>query len=105
MNTITATYNPTTFEKRTFAILIGLCLLFLGLYVFFVNQTVWNVAERQAMVNQMRTYSANMAALETEYMTQSAALTMERAYALGFKEASYSKTVFVKKSLPAVAFR
>jgi len=104
MNTNT-TYNPTILEKRVLAGLVLAIFVFLCLYVFFVNQTVWNVASRQDTVKKMSVFSGEIASLEAVYMNESAALTLDRAYAMGFKETSGAETIFVERVSPAVAFR
>lgn len=103
--TTTATYNPTTFEKRALAGLILTAFLFLCMYVFFVNQTVWNVASRQDTAKKINAFSGEVASLESAYMNESASLTIERAYAMGFKEVSHEETKFIERVSPSVAFR
>jgi len=103
--TTTATYNPTILEKRLLTGLISTCFILLCMYVFFVNQTVWNVAARQDTFNKINSFSGEIAALETEYMNESASLTLERAYAMGFQEASSKETVFINRVFPSVALR
>jgi len=104
MNT-TTTYNPTVLEKRVLAGLVIAIFVFLCLYVFFVNQTIWNVASRQDTFNKMTLIGGEIASLESVYMSESATLTLERAYAMGLKEISNSETTFVKRVSPSVAFR
>ena len=103
--TTTATYNPTTFEKRALAGLVITAFALLCLYVFFVNQTVWNVASRQDTAKKINAFAGEVASLEAAYMNESATLTLERAYAMGFVEFSNAETVFVERVSPSVAFR
>lgn len=98
-------YNLQKIQKKTFFILALITLLLLGTYVYFVNQTVWNVVSRQNAVKEMQNLSSEIAALETSYMKSLSALTIEEAKLLGFKEITSNETTFVERIAPAVAVR
>ncbi len=92
-------------QKKIFFILAGLVVFMLGTYVYFVNQTVWNVVSRQNATKTIHKVSSEVAVLEADYMNLSSTLTLEHAYALGFQEVNSGDTLFVERSVPAVAIR
>ncbi len=92
-------------QKKLFFILAGLAVFMLGTYIYFVNQTVWNVVSRQNAVKSVHTASSEVALLEASYMSLSSTLTLEHAYELGFQEVKSADTLFVERPVPAVAIR
>lgn len=92
-------------KKKTFYILASVALVFLGGYVYFVNQTVWNIVSRQNATKEIAMISSEVASLEASYMSLSGSLTLDHAYALGFREVASDNTIFVERSVPAVAIR
>ena len=98
-NTRTAAYNmtPTAFEKKAFLVLSGLIVSLLVLYVYFVNQTVWNIVSRQDLTKSINTVSSQVATLEASYMSLSSSLTIDHAYDLGFKDITTTDTTFVDR--------
>jgi len=89
--------TPTAFEKKAFLVLAGLIVSLLVLYVYFVNQTVWNIVSRQDLTKSINTISSDVATLESTYMTLSSSLTIDHAYALGFKDITAVDTTFVDR--------
>ncbi len=92
-------------QKNIFFILSAFAVLFLGSYGFFVNKTVWNVVARQNTVKELQKTSSEVAELEASYMNISGTLTLDHAYALGFQEVKSTDTIFVERTIPAVAIR
>jgi len=106
--TQTATRNmtPTAFEKKAFLVLSGLIVSLLVLYVYFVNQTVWNIVSRQDLTKSINGVSSDVATLEASYMALSSSLTIDHAYDIGFKDITTADTSFVDRpSAQTVAIR
>ena len=92
-------------QKKIFFTLAFAALFVLGTYIYFVNQTVWNVVARQNTVKAIHKVSSEVAALEATYMSLSSSLTLEQALLLGFKEVTSADTLFVERQIPAVAIK
>lgn len=92
-------------QKHIFYILAVAAFFMLATYVYFVNQTVWNVVSRQNAVKTIYKVSSEVAELEASYMSLSSSLTLDHAHALGFKEVLSEDTLFVERPVPAVAIR
>ncbi len=73
-------------------------VLLLGSYVYFVNQTVWNVAKRQAAQTKINDLSSDISNLESNYMTLKHAISLDQAKSLGFNAVSASDAFFVGRS-------
>ncbi len=83
-------------EKRLFIIFsVSLCIV-IGLYGFFVKQTIAHVVARKTLVQEQADLSAQISSLESEYMKKADALTLEYAYAHGFVE--IKPTLFVSRA-------
>ncbi len=102
---IAHTLNQPHIQKKAFFILVSIAFFVLCMYVYFVNQTVWNVVSRQNAVKTIHKVSSEVAVLEASYMKLSSALTLEHAYILGFQEVKSADTLFVERLVPAVAVR
>lgn len=99
------TYINPAFQKKAFFSLASIALVLAGGYVYFVNQTVWNIVSRQNAAKEISTVSSNVAELEASYMNVSGKLTLDHAYLLGFHEVKNEDTTFVERAVPAVAIR
>jgi len=82
-----------------FISLICLGLLFL-LYAYFVNQTIINVVAREKIEKDIADVSGEIGDTEFDYMTLRNNLTLDVAYAKGFKDTEVTAFVSPGKSLP-----
>lgn len=67
--------------------LLGILVVLLGLYGFFLNQTVLNIVARKDLENRVAEIDTVTSTLEFEYITQNSDVTLEKALALGYVEA------------------
>jgi hypothetical protein len=62
-------------------------LFFLAVvYGYLVNVTIFNVANRAKVETQITQLNSRLGELEFEYLSLKSGVTLEKAYALGFKE-------------------
>lgn len=105
-HTISQHAKVTAFEKKVLLVLVGIIVSLLVLYVYFVNQTVWNIVARQDMTKTINDTSSDVATLEASYMSLSSSLTIDHAYTLGFKDITSADTSFIDRVSPSsVAIR
>ena len=105
-HTISHNMKVTAFEKKALLVLVGTIVSLLVLYVYFVNQTIWNIVARQDMTKSINNTSSDVATLEASYMALSSSLTIDHAYTLGFKDITSADTTFVERVNPSsVAIR
>ncbi len=88
-------------NKLLFFGLAGLCVLSAILYVYGINRTVHNVAERQTIEQELSTRVVRVSDLEFEYMDLKNSVTLDRAIELGFRQTD--KVTFVSRK-NSVAF-
>lgn len=88
---------------RVFKIEIGLLILALAGYIYFVNNFIFNVANRQALLRERERLELTISTFESQYLTITRTITIERAYALGFEEADVN-TAFAVAATPHLAF-
>ena len=90
-------------EKTIFWTLLGVLLLSVGFYVYFINTTVHNIVSRQNLENEVSKLTLTISNEEFQYITKSNAITLQLAYSLGFKD-TLVKTYISRKSENEVAF-
>lgn len=73
-------------RKHSFWALTALSLLSLLVYVYAINSTARNVAERQRLEREVAELSAELGSLEFAYIERRNAITLEMARELGFSE-------------------
>ncbi len=81
-------------------IIVGLCLL----YVYFMNQTVFNVAKRASLEQEMITRNSNISELEFKGIALRNNIDMQLAYSLGYKEIKDPRYVSKTPSTALVSF-
>jgi septum formation inhibitor-activating ATPase MinD len=86
MKKISQTFTNTRIETVVWS-LLGLCLVLLVLYVYFMNTSVFNVAKRVDTERQIAELTTNISHKEFDYISQTNKINIELAYALGFKTA------------------
>ncbi|MEX0672579.1 MAG: hypothetical protein WDZ82_01515 [Candidatus Paceibacterota bacterium] len=67
-------------------VLGSMFLLSVGFYFYAINQTVYNVVERQDLQQELALLSSEIGSLEFEYIHQKNDIDLEKAKELGFVE-------------------
>ncbi len=75
-------------QKRFFVGVLTCIAVFAVLYGTLVKQTVAHVVSRRTVETETADLSAHVSLLEAQYMTALQSVTLDRAYAMGFSEAS-----------------
>lgn len=99
MRSNTAVLNNS--RLQFFALLTALVVL-AAFYIVSVNQTVRNVASRQAIESELSTLRSKIAELEYSYISMKNSITPESAYMLGFEPVG-EVTYVSRKSSVALA--
>lgn len=63
-------------------------LILIALYIYFVNQIVVGVVQRQKLSQQINELNTEVAQLETRYVALTGKITLELAHQLGFQDIS-----------------
>ena len=90
-------------EKTIFWALVGLLFLCAGFYMYFINDTIHNVVERQALESKASALTLSIGSEEFQYISLRNKITLPLAYSLGFKDAE-TKTFISKKSSSYVSY-
>ena len=85
-------------EPKVFWALICATGLFFVGYIYYVDQTVFNVLKRQKFETQISELSSKIGILESQYISLKSGVTIDVAHALGFKD-SGSREYVSRKSL------
>ncbi len=80
-----------TDERAYYWILLSIILLSFALYVVFVNQTVRNVVKRQELQTNISALTTHIGELEFKYISMKNDVTIDKAYAMGFKDVAETK--------------
>lgn len=75
-----------TFEKRLMTALVVAVVVFGGLYVYLINETVRNVVARREAERSAAALTGVVGDLELAYLELQNGITRERARELGFRE-------------------
>lgn len=76
------------YRKRIFIALIALFIIGMGLYVYFLQQTVSHVVERRDLNSSIATLQSDIGDAEYNYGTSVSEVTKDKALALGFEPVS-----------------
>lgn len=101
MTNITKTLN--TIDRLSITLfwsMLSVLILLVGAYGYMVNQTVWNAFNRDQAEEQIVALSSKLGDLEFQYMSLSNNVSIEKAYELGFQNAS-GKTLFASREFVA----
>jgi hypothetical protein len=88
-------------EKRAFSILSVSIVVVLVLYGYFVNETVFNIVSRKNLESEIATLNSDIGALELKYISSKNNVTLEYAYAKGFKDVT--STTYVARPTDSAA--
>lgn len=81
---------------RIFWTLAAACMLFLVVYVYAINMTIRNTAERAELEALVADLGVETSSLEFEYIAKKSEVDMELAYSYGFREAE--KPLYVSRA-------
>lgn len=74
-------------DERTLVwALIWTCVIMCVLYIFFMNETVFNVAKRASFEQDIAARASEISDLEFSYITAQNDIDMNLAYQLGYKD-------------------
>jgi hypothetical protein len=109
MNTRTkkTTWQRKIFNKKVLWSLVVLIFASSAAYGLLINQIIWNVVARQKAETNISNMSSQVSSLETSYMTLTDGITIDKAYALGFKDIPNNSIQYVNKdaSGPVLSMR
>lgn len=74
-----------TYRKRVFVALLALFFIGMGLYVYFLQQTVSHVVERENLDTSIASLHSEIGDAEFNYGSSVSEVTKDRALALGFE--------------------
>lgn len=80
-------------ERKTFYVLVSLIVVVSFFYGFFVQQTIINVVEREKTLKETRVVSSEIGDLESSYIALKNNITLDFAYAQGFKDAKATEYI------------
>jgi hypothetical protein len=80
-------------EETIFWGLVSLLFASVALYGYFVNLTIFNVADRMKTQSEITRLNSELGAMEFDYLSLKRSVTMEKALSMGFTEVQ--DTVFV----------
>lgn len=84
-------YTKTLFieehQKLVSLVMIALCVVMFGTYIYFLNLSVSNIFQRQQNEEKIGSLRTEVALLEAAYLRESSSLTLEKAHLLGFQDA------------------
>lgn len=78
-----------SYDNRVKALwlLVSIIVLSLFAYIYSINATARNIAERQTLERQVASISSNLSSLEFAHIELKNNVTLELAYEYGFREA------------------
>lgn len=79
--------------------LMASVVFLLVFYIYAINQTVRNVAERQTIESELSHLSANIGESEFKYISLKNKIDLELAHSMGFEAVSDTKYVSRKSSV------
>ncbi len=81
-------------EKTMFWTLLGVLVISIGFYIFCINTTVRNIVMREQLENDSIKIALEISNKEFKYISLKNSLTIELAYAMGFK--NVAEKTFIK---------
>lgn len=99
LNTRSATLIWGDVDPFYMHLVLGALALSMVLYFYFVASTVFNVAGRANVENELRVVKSNLSELEIEYLATGNSISLDLARSMGYEEAN--KAVFVSKNTSA----
>ncbi len=91
-------------SKSIFWAMLALIIVLAATYMYFVNRTIWNVAAREKLQDEIVAVNSKLGEKEFEYIKSKGSITMESAKQLGFAEPQRVSFV-TKEIIKTVAMR
>ena len=91
MKNVTNTLN--TIDRLSITLfwsMLSVLIVLVGFYGYMVNKTVWNAFNKDKAEAEVVSLNSKLGDLEFQYMSMSNNISIEKAYELGFKNASSS---------------
>ncbi len=99
MKQLTYSLQQSSTEKKILLALCAFVVFLLFSYVYLVNKTVWNVVARKNISTEVVKINDDISKLEYSYLTLKNAVSINNAYAMGFKDIEgSSSTLFVTRN-------
>lgn len=89
-------------NKKTFIFLATGILCFAFLYIYFIQQAVHNVVERERLSNEVNLLHSTLSKLESEQVALRGQVNLPTAYLLGFRQVSVAQFI-ERKAFSAVS--
>ena len=84
-------------SKSVFWTMVAIIVVLGFTYMYFINKTIWNVAAREKMQNEILVINSQLGEKEFEYIKSKGSITMESARELGFSQPE--RVSFVTKEI------
>ncbi len=84
----TIAHNTKQYSKTFSMAALFSVLVFVGLYLYFVHETVQNVVARATAERSIARIGGELSSLESAYVEAKGAITIDRAHASGFSDIS-----------------
>ncbi len=97
MKKIEQTIHEYSQEKKIMLVLLAIIVMLCFSYAYMVNKTVWNVVTRKNTTAKISAVTNQVSQLEYSYITLKNAVSINNAYALGFKDANDKDTTYVSR--------
>jgi hypothetical protein len=88
-------------SKIIFWAMVATIVLFVGMYIYFVNKTVLNVVARQNVEAQTSNLNTELGNLESQYIASKNGVTMALAQQMGFQEVA-NQEIFITRQADGV---
>lgn len=105
LNTVKEKALALTEERGVFWLLAAVLIASFVLYSVFVQRTIRNVVERQHLETEMSVLNSRIGELEFKYISMRNNVTIDMAYAKGFKDVAQTKFVSKKALSQATVAR
>ena len=90
-------------EKIAFWSLLGILVISLVFYMYFINDTVHNIVFHQNLESEGSKLTLSLGNKEFEYIQKKNAITLATAYSIGFRDANVKSYISAKQA-DTVAF-
>jgi hypothetical protein len=90
------TYQLQAHKQALFWMFAALVVTLFGLYIYFINATVFNVVTREKLETHIADLNTHVSEIEIENIALKNSITLDRATALGFTESR--DTIFVSRT-------
>jgi len=90
-------------QKTIFWSLLGILLISIGFYMYFINATVHNIVARQNLEAEAGALTLSIGKQEFAYIQAKNGVTLEMAYNMGFEDVK-EKTYISRNSVSQVSF-